>query len=103
MYKQIKIYNFFKEFNQRQKLQEEFHEVVDAYMKFKAYGSEDNILHLFEELYDMINVLEGMAIVQYGLNLSDTVASKDLKLNRTIKLIEESKTIEEYEEKRKMI
>ena len=103
MYKQIKIYNFFGWVKQLKKAGEELSEILSAWLDFILNPCKDTLEHLFEEVYDFLNVLEGIALVRFGISINDSKRTKEPKLNRTVDLMKDCKTVEEYETKRKMI
>ena len=99
---QIKIHNRFGPQAQGVKLREEFHEFIDEYFNFEELPNSDNITRLLEELQDFSNVLEGIAIVEYGLNMDEFKGYKRNKLVRTLKIIQKCIAEErEYDEVRK--
>ena len=84
---QIKIHNYFGKEKQRLKLTEEFYELVDECSLFRATPNLENITRLLEELQDFSNVIEGIAIVEYRLNMDEFKGYKQNKLVRTLKII----------------
>ena len=99
---QIKIHNRFGPQAQSIKLKEEFLEFLYEYNNFINNPDLDNITRLLEELQDFSNVLEGIAIVEYGLNMDEFKGYKRNKLVRTLKIIQKCIAEErEYEDVRK--
>ena len=99
---QIKIHNKFGPEAQRLKLKEEFLEFFYEYNNFFNAPNTDNITRLLEELQDFSNILEGIAIVEYGINMDEFRGYKRNKLVRTLKIIQKCIAEErEYEDVRK--
>ena len=99
---QIKIHNRFGPEAQHSKLKEEFLELQHEYNNFMNNPDLNNITRLLEELQDFSNVLEGIAIVEYGLNIDEFKGYKRNKLVRTLKIIQKCIAEKrEYDEVRK--
>ena len=96
-YLRLKIINFFGIPAQYLKLREEFHEVTEAYLKYKSHRSKKHLLALIEELNDTLNVAEGILLKEYGITEEEPRAEKHRKLNRTVDIIDKCDTPEQYD------
>jgi len=107
---QIKIFKFFGFTIQLEKAWEEYDEVGDALRKFTRYPCKANIIAVLDELNDCTNVMEGIAKVEYGVNMDEIKANKKHKLVRTSVIIDKidknlsyKDKIKEYDRLRKEV
>ena len=97
----IRIYKFFGKKRQYKKAEEEFKEVLCAYFAYKAHRSKDNLLEVVRELDDLLNVLEGISAVEWGMSEQELHADKEWKIHRTLGIMSKCKKPGDYEKIRK--
>src|SRR6056297_2997451 len=84
--KQRAICEFFGNDIQLLKADEELDEINGAFEIYVQYRTNEALRHLTEEAYDLINVLEGLCVLN-GVCLHEIKLEKDLKLDRCISII----------------
>jgi hypothetical protein len=84
----IKIFNFFGYDRQLRKASEELSEVKFAFQEYVNESSKENIENVLEEINDLKNVIEGIALVKYGVNLTESEKIKESKKVRTCDIID---------------
>ncbi len=85
----LKKINWFGPLNQKNHLKGEFEELEKAFIDYLIEPSNENLLHLLEELSDCMVLAKQLAL-KAGITLEEIDAIQPDKINRTIDIIDRS-------------